>query len=112
MDFEQPHRATEHHIEHEFPAYMEPHYEERLYEHEQPVHHYEEELHWAQPDAHRVLDHKYDDAHDVTPVPFHEHAVLPAVDRPESSSFEHLLTEHYAEPLKFMLDEPIHEESH
>jgi len=61
--------------------------------------HHEETLHWAQPEAHRALDHKYDDAHDVTPVPFKEHAILPAVDRPESSYFEHLLSEHYAEPL-------------
>ena len=40
--------------------------------------------------AHRVLEHKYDDAHDVTPVDFHEHAVLKAVDRPESHSYEHM----------------------
>ena len=40
--------------------------------------------------AHRVLQHKYDDAHDVTPVDFHEHAVLKAVDRPESRSYEHM----------------------
>ena len=40
--------------------------------------------------AHRVLQHKYDDAHDVTMVPYHEHAVLKAVDRPESRSYEHM----------------------
>ena len=38
---------------------------------------------------HRRLDHRYDDRHDIEPVPFHEHAVLPAVDRPESRSYLH-----------------------
>ena len=27
---------------------------------------------------HPELDHKFDDAHDVTPVPYKEHAILPA----------------------------------
>ena len=38
---------------------------------------------------HRRLDHRYDDRHDVEPVPFHEHRVLRAVDRPESRSYLH-----------------------
>ena len=35
------------------------------------------------------MDHRYDDRHDIEPVPFHEHAVLRAVDRPESRSYLH-----------------------
>ena len=38
--------------------------------------------------THRSLDHHYDDAHDVTPVPFHEHKVLKAVDPDHPSEFD------------------------
>ena len=34
------------------------------------------------------LDHAHDDAHDVTPVDFKDHAVKPAFDHPDSHSYE------------------------
>ena len=37
--------------------------------------------------THPELDHKYDDQHDVEPVHFHEHAVLPALPHPDSQSY-------------------------
>ena len=38
--------------------------------------------------SHPELDHKYDDAHDVTPVPYHDHRVLPAVPHFDKLSYE------------------------
>ena len=55
--------------------------------------HYPEHVHAAiraaDESAHHVLEHRYDDAHDVEMVPFKERAVLKAVDRPESHSYGH-----------------------
>lgn len=44
--------------------------------------------------SHAELDHKFDDAHDVTPVEFHEHRVLPAVPSPDRLSYEHGYAHH------------------
>ena len=38
--------------------------------------------------THPELDHKYDDQHDIEPVHFHEHAVLPAVLHPDRHSYD------------------------
>ena len=37
--------------------------------------------------THPELSHQYDDAHDVTPVDFNDHAVLKAFDHPDSHSY-------------------------
>ena len=39
--------------------------------------------------SHPELDHKYDDAHDVTPVPYHDSRVLPVVPSPDRLSYAH-----------------------
>jgi hypothetical protein len=39
--------------------------------------------------SHPELDHKYDDAHDVTPVAYHDHRVLPVVPSPDRLSYAH-----------------------
>lgn len=90
-----------HHGAHDFPVHLPAHGGKRYSEEE---HHFvfphdalsfeghpaahPADLHYATYHfTHPELDHHYDDAHDVTPVAFHEHAVLPAVPRPESSSY-------------------------
>ena len=59
------------------------------YVHEAPYHYYHHDSYHMDHHTHPELDHRYDDAHDVTPVPYHDHRVLPAVDRPESHSYGH-----------------------
>ena len=58
--------------------------------------------------THRSLDHHYDDAHDVTPVPFHEHRVLKAVDPDHPSEFD--VTE--STPFTVHHDMPYHHEAY
>lgn len=61
-----------------FPTYHDPHeYESHYEEMHEFLPHFEAPMHHETPHA---LLHKYDDAHDITPVPFHEHAVLKAVN--------------------------------
>ena len=57
------------HYEHDAPVYTETH-DDHHHEH---YAHYDSTYHVSHPE----LDHKYDDAHDVTPVEYHEHDVLP-----------------------------------
>ena len=55
--------------------------------------------------THPELDHKYDDAHDVTPVDFKEHAILHALPHPDSHSYEGTLDPY---PITHSI-EPYHE---
>lgn len=41
--------------------------------------------------THGVLDHKFDDQHDIEPVHFHEHAIHKAFPHPDSHDYEHTL---------------------
>ena len=50
-------------------------------------------------DYHPELDHHWDDAHDVEPVPFHEHAILRSPDYPDHHSYGHKVTKKDFKPM-------------
>ena len=49
---------------------------------------------------HPELDHQWDDAHDVEPVPFHEHAILRAPDIPDHHMYGHKVTKEDFKPVQ------------
>ena len=93
---------THHVYQEEVPSYhhYEPEYHSHSYHHSEPIVSYTTVDHnmGGYEVHHPELSHKYDDAHDVTPVPFHEHAVLPVTDLPDHHSYRHEADEHWQFP--------------
>ena len=81
--------------------------------HAMPAHHNPDMHYSTYHYTHPKLDHHYDDAHDVTPVPFHEHAVLKSVHSPDRLSYESMTPyyerhHHYANKSKQSNQIPLH----
>ena len=51
--------------------------------------------------THPELNHKYDDQHDIEPVPYHEHAILHSVDIPDHHSYQPKVTSHDFKPIHY-----------
>ena len=89
------------------------HYDFPVVSRHQEHHEYHEVPSWV---THPELNHKYDDAHDVEPVPYHDHRVLHSRDIPDHHSYGHKVTakvtEHDFKPMHHSDYDETQQEAH